>query len=46
MIKAHGSSDSMAFLNAIRQAETAAGNDISYELEQGLSQLAVKETEA
>ena len=46
VIKAHGSSDSLAFLNAIRQAETAAGNDISYELEQGLSQLAVKETEA
>ncbi len=43
VIKAHGSSDSLAFRNAIRQAETAAGNDISAELEQGLSQLAVKE---
>ncbi len=44
VIKAHGSSDSLAFRNAIRQAETAAGNDISAELEQGLSQLATKET--
>ena len=46
VIKAHGSSDSLAFLNAIRQAETAAGNDISCELELGLSQLTAKETEA
>ena len=45
VIKAHGASDSLAFRNAIRQAETAAANDISAELEQGLSQLAAKETE-
>ena len=45
VIKAHGSSDSLAFRNAIRQAGTAAANDISAELEQGLSQLAAKETE-
>ena len=46
VIKAHGSSDSLAFRNAIRQAETAAANDISAELEQGLAQLAEKESEA
>ena len=45
VIKAHGSSGVTAFRNAIRQAETAAANDISAELEQGLSQLAAKETE-
>ena len=45
VIKAHGSSDSLAFRNAIRQAETAAGNDISAELEQGLAQFAEKETQ-
>ena len=45
VIKAHGSSDQLAFRNAIRQAETAAANDISAELEQGLAQLAAKETE-
>ena len=46
VIKAHGASDSLAFRNAIRQAEMAAANDISGELEQGLAQLAVKETQA
>ena len=46
VIKAHGSSDALAFRNAIRQAETAAANDISAELEQGLAQLADKESEA
>ena len=45
VIKAHGSSDKLAFRNAIRQAQTAAENDISAELEQGLAQLAEKETE-
>ncbi len=45
VIKAHGSSDSLAFRNAIRQAETTAGNDISAELEQGLAQFAEKETQ-
>ena len=44
VIKAHGSSDSLAFYNAIRQAQTAAANDISAELEQGLAQFAEKET--
>ncbi len=45
VIKAHGSSDDMAFVSAIRQAEHAAANDISAELEQGLAQLSAKETE-
>ena len=40
VIKAHGSSDALAFRNAIRQAMDAAGSDISAELEQGLQQLA------
>ena len=46
VIKAHGSSDQLAFRNAIRQAETTAANDISAQLEQGLAQLAAKETQA
>ena len=44
VIKAHGSSDAVAFTSAIRQAEHAAANDISAELEQGLAQLSAKET--
>ena len=40
MIKAHGSSDVLAFRNAIRQAMNAANSDISAELEQGLQKLA------
>lgn len=40
VIKAHGSSDALAFRNAIRQAMEAAGNDLSGELEQGLQKLA------
>lgn len=45
VIKAHGSSDALAFRNAIRQAMDAANSDISTELEQGLQQLAAaKET--
>ena len=45
VIKAHGSSDMVAFRNAIRQAELAASADNSAELEQGLQKLAeIKET--
>ncbi len=44
VIKAHGSSDALAFRNAIRQAMDAAGSDISAELEEGLKQLTAKET--
>ena len=45
VIKAHGSSDMIAFRNAIRQAELAASADNSAELEQGLQELAqIKET--
>ena len=44
VIKAHGSSDVLAFRNAIRQAEEAAKADFSAELEEGLKALAaVKE---
>ena len=39
VIKAHGSSDQVAFRNAVRQAEEAAGRNISEQLEQGLAQL-------
>ena len=39
VIKAHGSSDEVAFRNAIRQAEEAAGNSISAQLEEGLAAL-------
>ena len=39
VIKAHGSSDALAFRNAVRQAMEAAGGDISEELEQGLKAL-------
>ena len=45
VIKAHGSSDALAFRNAVRQAMDAAGSDISVELEQMLQQLSQKETE-
>ena len=45
VIKAHGSSDMVAFRNALRQAELAASADNSTELEQGLQKLAeIKET--
>jgi len=45
VIKAHGSSDALAFRNAVKQAMDAAGSDISAELEQDLRQLAaVKES--
>ena len=38
VIKAHGSSDALAFRNAIRQAMTAAKGDFTGELEQSLAQ--------
>ena len=45
VIKAHGSSDVLAFRNAVRQAMEAAENNISEELEQDLQKLnALKET--
>ena len=43
VIKAHGSSDTRAFRNAVKQAMDAAASDISAELEQGLAQLNPKE---
>ena len=43
VIKAHGSSDALAFCNAVRQAMDVAESDISAELEQGLKQLTAKE---
>lgn len=42
VIKAHGSSDALAFCNAVKQAMDAANSDISAELEQALAQ--IKET--
>ncbi len=45
VIKAHGSSDALAFQNAVKQAIDSANSDISGELEQGLACLA-KESEA
>ena len=45
VIKAHGSSDALAFRNAIRQAMDAADTNIADELEQALQQLsAAKES--
>ena len=45
VIKAHGSSDALAFRNAVHQAMEAARGDISAELEQGLQELSrLKET--
>ena len=46
VIKAHGSSDAVAFRNAVRQAVTAAESDINAELEQALAAMKSKETEA
>jgi len=43
VIKAHGSSDALAFRNAVRQAMLAAQSDISEELENGLKALAAIE---
>ena len=39
VIKAHGSSDEVAFRNAIRQAEEAASHSFSQQLEEGLAAL-------
>ena len=39
VIKAHGSSDELAFRNAVRQAMEAAEKDFSAELEQNLKDL-------
>ena len=46
VIKAHGSSDALAFRNAVRQAVNAAENDINAELEQALAAMKAKEIEA
>jgi len=46
VIKAHGSSDALAFRNAIRQAEDAAKADFSAELEEGLKALAAAKENA
>ena len=46
VIKAHGSSDVLAFRNAIRQAENAAKADFSAELEEGLKALAAAKENA
>ncbi len=45
VIKAHGSSDALAFRNAVKQAMDAVKSDISQELEQELSRLTGKENE-
>ena len=45
VIKAHGSSDALAFRNAVRQAMEAAKADISTELEAGLQALVEKESQ-
>ena len=39
VIKAHGSSDEVAFRNAIRQAEEAASHSFSQQLEESLAAL-------
>ncbi len=46
VIKAHGSSDALAFCNAIKQAMDAVGSDISAELEQELKSLSLVEASA
>ena len=45
VIKAHGSSDALAFRNAVKQAMDAAAADISQELEEGLKALSTVEGE-
>ena len=45
VIKAHGSSDALAFRNAVRQAVEAAQGDITGELEEALAAMKAKETE-
>ena len=39
VIKAHGASDALAFRNAVRQAMTAARNDLTPELTEALAAL-------
>ena len=39
VIKAHGSSDALAFRNAVKQAMDASGSDISADLEQALAKI-------
>ena len=46
VIKAHGSSDALAFRNAVKQAMDAAKSDISEELEEGLKLLAAEKENA
>ena len=46
VIKAHGSSDVLAFRNAVRQAVEAAQGDITGELEEALAAMKAKETES
>lgn len=46
VIKAHGSSDALAFRNAIRQAELAAGNSVAEELERELKLLSAEKEKA
>ena len=46
VIKAHGSSDALAFRNAVKQAMDAANADFSPELEQALKQLAAAKEQA
>ncbi len=45
VIKAHGSSDALAFRNAVRQAMDAAKEDFTVQLEQNLKALTPKEKE-
>ncbi len=45
VIKAHGSSDQLAFRNAVRQAMDTAESDITAELEAGLKLLSDKESQ-
>ena len=45
VVKAHGSSDALAFRNALKQASEAAANDFTPELEEALKKLSeTKET--
>jgi glycerol-3-phosphate acyltransferase PlsX len=45
VIKAHGSSDALAFRNAVKQAMDAANADFSSELEEALKQLSEEKTD-
>ena len=45
VIKAHGSSDQLAFRNAVKQAMDAANSDISGELEEALKELSTLEAQ-